>query len=67
MLARLVQFSGINRITIPEVPIGPAALRRVTFTTRPDDDVFSGSDVEVKLGSHAYAGRRLMLDYSNGC
>lgn len=56
---------GIDSIVVPEVRAGGAVFTSVAFTTRPDDDVFEGSDVAGKLGANAYAGRIVTIDYPN--
>lgn len=55
---------GILGITVPVVRLGSSQFSNVEFTTRPDDDVFEGDDVTVKLGANAYAGRVVTLDYT---
>jgi len=57
---------GVDRIIVPEVTIGTVTLRDVAFTTRPDDDVFAGTATQVKIGSNAFAGRVVTIDYPNG-
>lgn len=57
---------GIDGIDVPEVRVASYPLGTVSFTTRPNDDVFEGETVEGKLGSNAWAFRVLMLDYVRG-
>jgi hypothetical protein len=57
---------GIDRIEVPEVRVLSIAFGNVSFTTRPDDDVFEGDPIAGKLGSNAWAFRVLMLDYVRG-
>ena len=54
---------GFNVIVVPEVHLGPIVLRNVPFSTRPNDDVFQGDDVDLKLGPNAFYGRITTLDY----
>lgn len=56
---------GVDSIVVPEVRAGTAVFSPVTFTTRPDDDVFEGGDLAGKLGANAYAGRIVTIDYPN--
>ena len=55
--------TGVDRIDVPEVNFGHYPLGGVSFTTRPNDDVFEGESVDGKLGSNAFAFSVLMLDY----
>jgi hypothetical protein len=56
---------GTDRIVVPELRVGGTIFTDVAFTTRPNDDVFEGSDLAAKLGANAYAGRVLTIDYPN--
>ncbi len=62
---RNVSF-GVDAIDVPEVYVGRPALGSVTFTTRPNDDVFAGLSAPGRLGSNAWAFRILMMDYVRG-
>jgi hypothetical protein len=55
---------GYNVIVVPQVRLGPITLRNVAFSTRPNDDVFQGDDVDLKLGPNAFFGRVATLDYA---
>jgi len=55
---------GIRAIIVPDVRLGETSFTNVEFSTRPDDDVFEGDDVQAKLGANAYAGRVVTLDYT---
>lgn len=55
--------TGVDGIDIPEVRVGNVGLGGVTFTTRPNDDVFEGESVTGKLGSNAWVARQVILDY----
>ena len=54
---------GYTVIVVPQVHIGNILLRNVPFSTRPNDDVFQGDDVDLKLGPNAFYGRIATLDY----
>jgi len=56
---------GVDSIVVPEVRAGTAVFSSVSFTTRPGDDVFEGSDLAGKLGANAYADRIVTIDYPN--
>jgi hypothetical protein len=56
-------WGDVARIVVPEVRIGRVTLRDVAFTNRPNDDVFASSAIQCKLGSNAYDGRVLTIDY----
>lgn len=56
--------AGVDAIDVPGVRVGNVGLGGVTFTTRPNDDVFEGENVGGKLGSNAWAARELILDYT---
>jgi hypothetical protein len=57
---------GVDRIEVTEVKVLSILLGSVSFTTRPNDDVFEGGTLAGKLGSNAWAFRVLMLDYVRG-
>ena len=56
--------AGVDAIDVPDVRVANAELGEVTFTTRPNDDVFEGESIAGKLGSNALAARELILDYT---
>ncbi len=50
-------------IRVPEVSASRVVFRNVWFSTRPDDDVFAGEALEVKLGPSAFDHCAVTLDY----
>ena len=61
--AQVGQGRGISAILVPLVRAENVEFANVWFTTRPDDDVFQGELVDVKLGPTAFAGGSLTIDY----
>jgi hypothetical protein len=55
---------GVDAIDVPDVRVAGVPLGGVTFTTRPNDDVFEGESVAGKLGSNAFVARELIIDYT---
>jgi hypothetical protein len=55
--------AGIQTIRVPRISIGAVTLENVEFSTRADDDVFSGDTVEGKLGANVFAHRAVVVDY----
>jgi hypothetical protein len=54
---------GVNLIRAAGVSLGGVQLGPVWFSTRSNDDVFSGETVGGKLGGSAFAGKGIVLDY----
>jgi hypothetical protein len=50
-------------IRVPAVSAGGVAFRDVWFSTRPNDDVFQGDTVDVKLGPSAFGNCAVTIDY----
>jgi len=57
---------GVAAILVPEISTGQVRFRDVWFTTRPDDDVFAGDDVDLKLGPSVFGRSVLTIDYVHG-
>jgi hypothetical protein len=53
---------GIDSLLVPGITFGGVTFSDVLCTTRPNDDVFKGAAVELKLGANAYGDRVLLLD-----
>lgn len=47
---------------VPQLTFGGIDFHDVWCTTRPNDDVFIGDPVDVKLGANAFGDRTLRLD-----
>jgi hypothetical protein len=54
---------GIALIRVPEIRVSKVTFRNVWFSTRPNDDVFEGDTVDLKLGPSAFANCAVTLDY----
>lgn len=54
---------GVEAILVPSVSADKVRFRNVWFTTRPDDDVFEGDDVDLKLGPTAFCRSVITIDY----
>jgi hypothetical protein len=57
------QGKGVALIRVPAVRANRVTFHDVWFSTRPDDDVFSGETVEAKLGPTAFGRCALTIDY----
>jgi hypothetical protein len=62
-LAEAGQSKGVALIRVPTVRASRLTFHNVWFSTRPDDDVFSGETVEAKLGPTAFGRCALTIDY----
>jgi hypothetical protein len=56
---------GVSMIRVPEVRAARVVFRSVWFSTRPDDDVFEGEGVDLKLGPSAFGNCAVTIDYVN--
>ena len=54
--------AGVREIRVPRVAIGRAVLQDVSFSTRPEDDVFEGDVVDGKLGANAFSSSVVTID-----
>jgi len=54
---------GVSLIRVPEVRANRVTFHDVWFSTRPDDDVFRGDTVDLKLGPSAFARCAFTIDY----
>lgn len=53
----------VSMILVPQVQANRVVFRNVWFSTRPNDDVFQGGDVQAKLGASAFGNCAVLLDY----
>jgi hypothetical protein len=54
---------GVSMIRVPEVRAARVAFRNVWFSTRPNDDVFEGDAVDLKVGPTAFGDCAVTIDY----
>lgn len=55
---------GVRAIFVPDVSVGETTFTNVEFSTRPNDDVFEGQDLQLKLGANAFADSVVTIDYT---
>lgn len=54
---------GVSLILVPAVTAGSVVFRDVWFSSRPDDDVFQGENVDAKIGPSAFGTCAVTIDY----
>jgi len=55
--------AGVSMILVPRVRANRVTFDNVWFSTRPNDDVFQGEEVQAKLGASAFGRCAVLLDY----
>jgi hypothetical protein len=54
---------GVSLIRVPEVRADRVVFHDVWFSTRPNDDVFKGDSVDLKIGATAFGSCAVTIDY----
>lgn len=62
---RAGEENGVDAIEVPSVRLAHIDFKHVWITTRPNDDVFEGEAIGLKLGPSAFEPFALTIDYVN--